>query len=97
MAACLFVDDTVLLAESERELQGMVDQFHSVCSRRKLRVNARKSKMMVFERKEVEMVNFGNSYRVNVLVDEMCEIVMGGARMEVVKELRRWRRQNFLK
>ncbi len=39
-AACLFVDDTVLLAESERELQRVVDQFHSVCSRRKLRVNA---------------------------------------------------------
>ncbi len=34
-AACLFADDTVLLAESERELQRVVDQFHSVCSRRK--------------------------------------------------------------
>ncbi len=43
VAACLFADDTVLLAESERELRRMIDQFHSVCSRRKLRVNARKS------------------------------------------------------
>ncbi len=42
VAACLFADDTVLLAESERELQRVVDQFHSVCSRRKLRVNAGK-------------------------------------------------------
>ncbi len=34
VAACLFADDTVLLAESERKLQRLVDQFHSVCSRR---------------------------------------------------------------
>ncbi len=47
VAACLFADDTVLLAESEIEHQRVVDQFHSVCSRRKLRVNAGKSKMMV--------------------------------------------------
>ncbi len=40
VAACLFTDDTVLLAESESEFQRVVDQFHSVCSRRKLRVNA---------------------------------------------------------
>ncbi len=60
MAACLFAYDTLLLAESERELQRVVDQFHSVCSRRKLRVNAGKSKGMVFERKEVEVVNFEN-------------------------------------
>ncbi len=39
MVACLFVDDTVLLGESERELQRVVDEFYSVCVRRKLRVN----------------------------------------------------------
>ncbi len=53
VAACLFVDDTVLLAESERELQKVVDQFHSLCSIRKLEVNAGKGKVMVFARKEV--------------------------------------------
>ena len=63
VAACLYVEDAVLLAESERELQRVVDQFNSVCSRRKLRVNAGKSKMMVFERKEVEITDFSNSYR----------------------------------
>ncbi len=66
----------------------MVDQFHSVCSRKKLRVNAGKSKVMVFGRKEVEIVNFGNPYRVSVPVDERCELVMGGERMEVVKEFK---------
>ncbi len=51
VAACLFADDTVLLAHSERELQRVVDQFHSVYSKRKVTVNAGKSKVMVFERK----------------------------------------------
>ncbi len=77
-----------MLAESERELQRVVDQCHSVCSRRKLRVNAGKSKVMVFERKEVEVVNFGNPYRVSVPVDERCEVVMGGERMKVVKDFK---------
>ncbi len=53
----------------------MVDQFHIVCSRRKLRVNAEKSKVMVFERKDVEMVDFRNPYWVSILVDEWCKIV----------------------
>ncbi len=68
VAACLFSDDIVLLAE--RELQRVVDQFHSVCSGRKLRVNAGESKVMVFERKEVDGVNFWNPYRLNVPVDK---------------------------
>ncbi len=58
VAACLFSHDTVLLVESERKLQRVVDQFHSACNRRKSRVNAGKSKVMVSERNEVEMVDF---------------------------------------
>ncbi len=50
----------MLLAESDRELQRVVDQYYSVCSRRKLRVKEGKSKVMVFERREVEVVDFGN-------------------------------------
>ncbi len=75
----------MLLAECERKLQRVVDQSHSVCSRRKLRVNAGKSKVMVFEREEVVVLNFGNPYRVSVSVDEWCKIVIGGERMEVIK------------
>ncbi len=56
VAACLFVDDTVLLADSEGELQKVVDQLHSVCSRRKLRANA----VIGLERKEAEVADFGN-------------------------------------
>ncbi len=66
----------------------MVDQFPSVCRGKKLRVNAGKSKVMVFEKKAVEVVNFGNPYKVSVPVDERCEIVMGGERMEIVKVLK---------
>ncbi len=88
MAACVLVDDTVLLAESERERQRVVNQFHSVCSRRKPRVNAGKSKVMVFERREVVVGNFGNPYRVSVPVDERCETEMGRERMEVVREFK---------
>ena len=51
-------------------------------------VNVGKSKVMVFERKEVEVVNFGNPYRVSVPVAERCKIVMGGEGMEVVKEFK---------
>lgn len=31
VAACLFADDTVLLAESESELQRVVNEFYNVC------------------------------------------------------------------
>ncbi len=45
--ASLFADGTVLLADSERKLQRVVDEFYRVCMRRMLRVNAGKSKVMV--------------------------------------------------
>ncbi len=70
----------MLLAESVREL-------HIVRSRRKLRVNAGKSRVMVFEMKEVEMVDFRKLNRVSVPVDERCEISLEDERMEVVKEM----------
>ncbi len=76
------------MIESERELQRVVDHFNNVCKRRKLKVNAGKSKVMVFERREVEVIDFRNPYRVSVPVDERCEIVMGGGRMEVVEEFK---------
>ncbi len=50
LAACLVTVDTRSLAESERKLQRVVDQFLCECRRRKLRVNRGKSKEM-FERK----------------------------------------------
>ncbi len=40
VVAGLYVDDTMLLAESEGMLQRIVDEFNKVCKRRKLKVYA---------------------------------------------------------
>ncbi len=45
---------TLLLGESEGDLQRVVNEFSSVCKRRKLKVNAGKSKIMVLEKREEE-------------------------------------------
>jgi len=60
----LFADDTVLVAENERDLQKLVEEFNTVCQRRKLKVNVKKSKVMIFEREEHDVIDFGNPYRV---------------------------------
>ncbi len=54
----LFADDTVLIAESESDLQNLVSVFDNVCKRRKLKVNVNKSKVMVCERSRSEVVDF---------------------------------------
>ncbi len=50
----LYADDTVLLAENEGMLQSIVDEFDRICYRRKLKMNARKSKGIVIERARVD-------------------------------------------
>ena len=42
----LFVDKTVLVADTEEKLHRLVSEFGGVCGRRKLRVNVGKSKVM---------------------------------------------------
>ncbi len=42
----------MLLAESEEMLQKIVDEFDRVCKMRKLKLNAGKSKVMVFQKKQ---------------------------------------------
>ncbi len=64
---CLFADDTVLLAESEGGLQRVVNEFYSVCKRRKLKMNVGKSKVMVSERREGEVIDFNTACRVRIL------------------------------
>ncbi len=58
IVTCPFADNTVLLPESEWDFQRVVNEFYSVCKKRKLKVNTGKSKMMVFERRGEEVVNF---------------------------------------
>ncbi len=80
----LYTDDTVLLAESERMLQRIVDEFDRVCKRRKLKVNARKCKVMVFERAREQTINFAKLYRVGSEAILECKTWLGKKKMEEV-------------
>ena len=62
---CLFADDAVLFTESEKELQKIVNKFLSICTRRKLKVNVGKSKVMVFERRQVEEIDINIFFKVS--------------------------------
>ncbi len=86
--AYLFADDTVLLAESEGDLQRVENGFYSVCKRRKLKVNAEKSKVMVFERREEEVINFHTAYRVRLPAIVRCRIKLGSEKMEEMSEFK---------
>ena len=88
MITSLFADDTVLFAESEEELQRVVNEFYEVCKRRKLKVNCDKSKVMVFERRKTEVIDFGRPYRVRLENESSCRITMGGQCLEEVKEFK---------
>ncbi len=67
----------MLLAESDGDLQRGVNEFYSVCKRRKLKVNAGKSKVMVFERREEEVIDFNTAYRVRLPAVARCRILLG--------------------
>ncbi len=73
----LYVDAAVLLSESEGMLQRIIDEFDRVCKRRKLKVNAGKSKVIVFERAREQTVNFAKSYRVGSEAILGCKIWLG--------------------
>ena len=74
---------TLLFAESEEELQRVVNEFHNACMRRKLKVNAGKRK--VFERWEADAVDFSTPYRVSVPAIGRYEVLLEGERMKKVK------------
>ena len=46
----LYADDTIILAENEKELQLALDKVHQYCTMYKLSVNIAKSKIIVFSR-----------------------------------------------
>ncbi len=84
VVTCLFADDTMLLAENEGYLQRVVNEFYSVCKKRQLKVNAGKSKVMVFEMREEELINFNTAYRVRLPAVARCRIMLGSEKMEEV-------------
>ncbi len=78
----------MLLAESEGDLQRIVNKFYSVCKRRKLKVNAGKSEVMVFERREEEVIDFNTTYRVRLPAVARCWIMLGNEKIEDVNEFK---------
>ena len=58
----LYADDTVILAESEVELQKAINSLFEFCRHNKLQINTSKSKIMVFLRGKIRkknIINFG--------------------------------------
>ncbi len=58
-----------------------------VCKRRKLKVNAGKSKVMVFEKAREQTINFANSYRMGSEAILGCKIWLG-KKVEEVNEFK---------
>ncbi len=66
----------------------MRSEFCSVCKRRKLKVNAGKSKVMIFERKEEERIDFNTAYRARLPAVARSRIMLGSEKMEEVSEFK---------
>ncbi len=73
----------MLLAESEGMLQRIVDEFDRLCKTRKLKVNAGKSKVMVFERTREQTIDFAKPSRVGSEAILGCNIWLGKKMEEV--------------
>ncbi len=59
----LYADDTVILAESELELQRAMNSLFEFCINNKLQINTSKTKIMVFSRGKIRnrpVIQFGN-------------------------------------
>ena len=60
----MYADDTVVLAESEDEMQKSLNTLHKYCEEWKLKINVTKTKIMIFSRGKVRSLPdlmFGNS------------------------------------
>ncbi len=72
LTSILFADDTVLIAETKRDLQNLVSVFDSACQRKKLKVNVNKSKVMFCEQSRSEVVVFVCLFRVG----KECKLIL---------------------
>ena len=85
---CLYADDAVLLAESAKDLQRVVTDFDRVCEKRKLKVNAGKCKVMVFERRMHETIDFKTKYIIKKDHDKNCKIKLRNEDLEEVESFK---------
>ena len=72
----LYADDTIILAESETELQKSLDAVHTYCSTMKLTVNTQKTKVMIFSRGKVR--KYQDFYFGDCMLDVSCEYLYLG-------------------
>ncbi len=82
VVACLFDDNTVVLAGSEGMLQRVVDEFDRVCKRIKVKVSVGKSKVMVPQRAKDEIISFAKHYQIS----KECKIWLGEEQREEVSK-----------
>ncbi len=66
----------------------IVDGFGTVCKRRKLKVNASESMVIVFERLREQTIDFAKLYRVGSEAIPGCKIWLGKEKMEEVNEFK---------
>ncbi len=66
----------------------IVDESDRICKRRKLKVNAGKSKVIVFERAREQTINFVKPYRMGSEAILWCKIWLGKEKMEKVHEFK---------
>lgn len=85
---CLYADDAVLLAENAEELQRVVTDFDRVCEKRKLKVNVGKCKVMVFERRMHETIDFKEKYRIKKEHKKSCKIKLKNEVLEEVESFK---------
>ncbi len=78
----------MLIAESESDLQNLVNVFDSVCKRRKLKVNVNKSQVMVCEWSRSEVMDFVCPYRVGIECEKERKIILNGEEMEEINEFK---------
>lgn len=62
----------------------------TLCKRRKFRVNACKSKVMIFEGGKNEVPDFVMLQRINKFCKLNCKVRIGGNLLEEVRELSVW-------
>lgn len=67
----LYADDTVLMAESARDLQKQLDKFYDYCQLWKLKVNVEKTKIMIFSKgRQPANINFNyNGVEIDIVKD----------------------------
>jgi len=62
----LYADDTILLAESESDLQNSLNVFEDYCSQWKLKANVGKTKIWIFTKLQRDYAYEFNVYGTNI-------------------------------